>query len=207
MTDTFDRRRFLNTAVLGGATVVGASALGSFAPEAAFAANRPDGGAGTAAVEPLALDPNFAEGRITGIDGSLLLVTGSDKRFHRIYLTGATSIWKLRPVGPEAAQLGDGLYARGVLLDDGTLAADAVWLNIVNLTVHVTSIGKDVIHFDHHGNRIVGHVVAGTTAAVYNSTPPVSDLTLLRVGSHAQIIGAWRPDTNEVDIATVYAAA
>lgn len=206
MTDTFDRRRFLNTAVLGGATVVGASALGSFAPEAAFADLRTDGD-GATALDPLALDPNFAEGRITGIDGSLLLVAGSDKRFHRIYVTGATSVWKLRPAGLDAARVGDGLYARGVLLEDGTLAADAVWLNIINITVHITSIGKDVIHFDHHGDRVIGHVVAGTTAAVYNSTPPVSDLTMLKVGSHAQVIGAWRPDTNEVDIATVYAAA
>ncbi len=30
---------------------------------------------------------------------------------------------------------------------------------------------------------------------------------LLQVGRHAQVIGAWRPDTNEVDLATVYAAA
>jgi hypothetical protein len=42
---------------------------------------------------------------------------------------------------------------------------------------------------------------------VYNSTPPVSDLTQLKVGYHAQVIGAWRPDTNEVDLATVYSAA
>jgi len=199
MTD-IDRRRFLNTAVLGGATVVGATALGSVAPEAAFADVQPD-------LDPSAPDPDFAEGRITGINGSMLLVTGSDKSLHRIYVTSGTSIWKLRPTGVDAAQVGDGLYARGVLLDDGTLAADAVWLNIVNLTVLITSIGKDVIHFDHHGDRVVGHVVLGTTAAVYNSTPPVSDLTQLKVGYHAQVIGAWRPDTNEVDLATVYSAA
>jgi hypothetical protein len=200
MTDNLDRRRFLNAAVLGGATVVGASALGSFAPEAAFADLRAD-------VDPSAPDPDFAEGRITGIDGSMLLVGGSDKTLHRIYVTGATSVWKLRPTTVAQAQVGDGLYARGVSMGDGTLAADAVWLNIVNLTVYITSIGQDVIHFDHHGDRVVGHVVAGTTAAVYNSTPPVGDLTMLKVGSHAQVLGAWRPDTNEVDIATVYAAA
>ena len=200
MTDNLDRRRFLNAAVLGGATVAGASALGSFAPEAAFADLRAD-------VDTAAPDPEFAEGRITGIDGTMLLVAGSDKALHRIYVSSGTSVWKLRPTGVDAAQVGDGLYARGVPMGDGTLAADAVWLNIVNLTVHITSIGPDVIHFDHHGNRVVGHVVAGTTVAVYNSTPPVSDLTMLKVGSHVQVLGAWRPDTNEVDVATVYAAA
>ncbi|MBM0224688.1 MULTISPECIES: hypothetical protein [Micromonospora] len=30
---------------------------------------------------------------------------------------------------------------------------------------------------------------------------------MLRVGRHVQVLGAWHPDTNEIDIATVYAAA
>lgn len=198
---TVDRRRFLTKAVLGTATtVVGATALGSLAPEVALADTAPDIGAG-------AVDPNFAEGRITGIKGALLMVTGSDLTLHQIYLTGATSVWKLRPTTLDAAAVGDGLYARGVRLDDGTLAADAVWLNIVNLEVHITSIGTDMMHLDHNGNRIVGHVVSGTSAAVYNGTPAVSDLSLLKVGQHAQVVGAWRPDTNEIDIATVFAAA
>ncbi len=200
--DSLGRRKFLSSAVLGTAavtTVVGASSLGSFAPEAAGAQQHP-----AAAGE---VDPNFVEGRIISVQKGMLLVTSSDKSMHRIHLTGATSVWKLRPTTSDAAKVGDGLYARGVRMPDGTLAADAVWLNIVNLTVHITSIGRDMMHLDHHGDRIVGHVIAGTTAAVYNSTPAVSDLSLLQVGKHAQVIGAWRPDTNEVDLATVYAAA
>lgn len=204
MTESIARRRLLGTAVLGGAAVVGASALGSMAPEAAFAspgaATEPDLDAG----KP---DPNFAEGRITGVNGSMLLVTGSDTTLHRIHVTSVTSVWKLRATTFDEAKVGDGLYARGVRLADGSLAADAVWLNIVNLTVHIASIGRDVLHLDHHGSRVVGHIVRGTTAAVYNGTPAISDLSLLQAGTHAQIIGAWRPDTNEVDIATVYAHA
>ena len=57
----------------------------------------------------------------------MLLLTGSDKAIHRIYVTGATSVWKLRPATVDAAEVGDGLYARGVRMDDGTLAADACW--------------------------------------------------------------------------------
>ena len=30
---------------------------------------------------------------------------------------------------------------------------------------------------------------------------------MLRVGGHVQVLGMWHPDTNEIDIATVYAAA
>ncbi|MGQ0841154.1 cell wall protein [Actinokineospora sp.] len=199
-TDSLGRRRFLTSAVLGTAgTVLGATAMGALTPEIAMADDKPIG-----AGEP---DPNFAEGRITGIDGALLLVTGSDRTLHRIHLTSGTSVWKLRPTTLDQAKVGDGLYARGVLLPDGTLAADAVWLNIVNLQTHISAIGRDVLHLDHNGSKIVGHVVAGTTAAVYNGTPAVSDLSMLQVGRHVQVIGAWRPDTNEVDIATVYAAA
>lgn len=200
MSDILGRRRFLSSAVLGTtATVITATTIGAVAPEA-IADPRLD-------VEAGAVDPNFIEGRITGIAGGLLMVTSSDRVISQIHMTKATSVWKLRPTTADSAAVGDGLYARGVRMPDGTLAADAIWLNIVNLQVHITSIGRNVMHMDHHGDRIVGHVVAGTTAAVYNSTPAVSDLSLLQVGKHAQVIGAWRPDTNEVDLATVYAAA
>ncbi|WP_233157912.1 cell wall protein [Actinokineospora bangkokensis] len=196
------RRKFLTRAVLGSAgAVAGATALGSLAPEVALAAT------GDRVVPAGEVDPDFAEGRVTAISGSLLLVTGSDKVLHRIHLTGGTSVWKLRPTTLDAAAVGDGLYARGVRLPDGTLAADAVWLNIVNLQAHVAAITSDALHLDHAGSRVVGHVVAGTTAAVYNGTPAVRDLSLLQVGRHVQLVGAWRPDTNEVDIATVYASA
>jgi hypothetical protein len=199
--ESLDRRKFLTRAVLGStAAVVGATALGAVAPEAAFAE---DGWT----LDPDAPDPDFAEGRVIGIQGTMLMVTGSDRTLHRIQLTSGTSIWKLRPTTFDEAKVGDGLYARGARMPDGVLAADAVWLNIVNLQTHIVGINRETLHLDHHGSRIVGHVVAGTTAAVYNGTPAVSDLSLLQVGNHAQIIGAWRPDTNEVDIATVYAAA
>jgi hypothetical protein len=199
MSTSMDRRRLLGAAVLGGTgAIVGATALGSLAPEAAFAA-------GTTPVSPGAPDPDFAEGRVTAIDGSLLLVTGSDSTRWRIQVTNGSSIWKLRPTTFDQIRAGDGLYARGVPLPDGTLAADAIWVNIVNLHLHIAAIARNLIHFDHRGERIVGHVVPGTSAAVYNNTPAVADLSMLRVGSHVQVLGTWIPDTNEIEIATVYA--
>ncbi|UYM05069.1 cell wall protein [Solicola gregarius] len=200
MARRMDRRRLLSGAVLGGAGLVGATALGSLAPEAA--------GAGRSQkVDPGAPDPNFVDGRITGRDEHVLRVTSADGTLHRIRLTGGTSVWKLRPTTLDRIDVGDGLYARGVRMPAGELAADSIWVNIVNLTVHVTAIGKHQLRLDHRGSKVVGHVVAGTSAAVYNGTPAVSDLSMLRVGGHARVIGAWRPDTNEVDIATIYAAA
>lgn len=197
---TMDRRRLLTTAVLGSATLVGATAFGSVAPEDALAAAPVD------LVDAGLPDPNFVEGRVTAVTGSMLLVTGSDNVMHAIRITDATSIWKLRPAKFDQIAVGDGLYARGVRLD-GTLAADAVWVNIVSIHVHIASMGRNQITMEHYGSRMVGHVVPGVTAAVYNGTPAVSDMSLLRVGSHAHVIGAWRPDTNEIDIATIFTAA
>lgn len=198
MTGT-DRRRFLTAAVLGGGTIAGATTLGSVAPEAAFAREKielPDG----------VRDPNFAEGVITSIDGTTLMVTGSDRTLYSIRVTGGTSIWKLRPTSFDQVKRGDGLYARGVRLADGTLAADALWVNIVNLDCHVNSIERGRLQLTHNGRRIVGNVIQGTTAAVYGNAPAVADLSGLQVGKHIKIIGAWRPQTGEVDIATVYSA-
>ncbi|TDD14352.1 cell wall protein [Kribbella turkmenica] len=199
MTTTINRRSLLTRAALGATGLVAASAMGSLAPEAAFAAasQYPEAG------QP---DPNFAEGLIIGRNRDLLQVRGSDGRMHRIQLTGVTSVWKLRPTTLDEVRIGDGMYARGVLMPDGILAAESVWVNIVNLTVGITSIGRSVLNLDHHGQNVVGHVQPGLTAAVYNGTPAVSDLSMLEVGRHAQVIGAWRPGTNEIDIATIYAS-
>lgn len=196
-TNRMDRRRLLTTAALGGAGIAGATALGSLAPEAAFAAEPLD-------LEPGAPDPNFAEGRVTSVTGTVVLLAGSDGALHRIQVTNGTSIWKLHPTTFDRVGKGDGMYVRGVRLTDGTLAADSIWVNIVNLTAHIAAVSRNVLHLDHHGKRIIGHVVPGTTAAVYNGTPAISDISMLRVGRHVQVIGAWHPDTNEVDIATVY---
>ncbi|HET6989495.1 MAG TPA: cell wall protein [Kribbella sp.] len=199
MTTTMDRRSLLTRAALGATGLVAATAMGSLAPETAFAA-------ASQYPEPGQPDPNFAEGLITGRNQDLLQVQGSDGRLHRIQLTGVTSVWKLRPTTIDQATIGDGLYARGVLMPDGTLAAESVWINIVNLTVSITSIGRSALQLDHHGQKVVGYVQSGLTAAVYNGTPAVSDLSLLKVGRHAQVIGAWRPGTNAIDIATIYAS-
>lgn len=200
---SIDRRRLLTSAVLGGAGIVGASGLGSLAPEAAFAAPS----ASDQALKSLAglPDPNFVEGVVTGISETQLTVTPSTGGNDRIYVTHGTSIWKLHPATFDKIEIGDGLYSRGLRLPDGALAADAVWVNIVNLQGHVVSLSRNTIHMDHAGSPVVAHVIPGTSAVSYNSTPAVSDMSMLRVGQHIQVLGAWHPGTNEIDISTVYA--
>ncbi|WP_377271339.1 cell wall protein [Peterkaempfera sp. SMS 1(5)a] len=190
----FDRRRFLTTAALGGATIVGASALGGLDADAAFAAPTPS-------LDPAIAAAAFAEGRITAINGSVLEVAASNGGQHLIQLTNATSIWKLEPTTADAVKVGDGLYARGVPMPDGTIAADAIWVNIVNLAVTVRGIAKDRLHFAHGAHGLVGRVVHGTTTASYLAGALTSDLSQVRIGQSVQVLGAWRPEDGSVDIA------
>jgi hypothetical protein len=192
------RRRFLTTAALGGATIVGATALGGIDADAAFAAPSPS-------LDPAISASAFAEGRITAINGSVLEVAGSYGDQHLIQLTNATSVWKLRPTTADAIRVGDGLYARGVDMPDGTVAADAVWVNIVNLHCTIRGIAKDRLHMTHgdHDHAVVGRIVAETTTASYLGGALTSDLSRVRIGQAAQILGAWRPEDDSIDIARV----
>ncbi|MGH8793493.1 MAG: cell wall protein [Stackebrandtia sp.] len=200
MTTAINRRRVLTGAVLGGAAIVGASTLGALSPEAVFAEELAD------VPEPGAPDPNFAEGIVTDVSDGVISATGSDgKTMWRIRATEATSVWKLTPSNLDNVEVGDGLYARGVRMDDGSLAADSVWVNIVNLSAHVESVSDNTLHLVHNDDHVVARVVPDVTAAVYNGTPAISDISMVKVNTHVQVVGAWIPGTNEVEISTVYA--
>lgn len=189
-----DRRRFLTSAAVAGATIVGASALGGLDPDAAFAASmKPTDRAFASAI--------FTEGIITSIKGSMLHVHGSQGADHRVQLTNATSVWKLRPTTAAAINPGDGMYGRGVLMPDGSIAADAIWVNIVNLTCTVQSVASNKVRMKHNNHMITGHIVPGTTVASHGGNLPTKDLTGLRAGRAVQVLGAWRPSDGSVEVA------
>ncbi|HEY5985413.1 MAG TPA: twin-arginine translocation signal domain-containing protein [Streptosporangiaceae bacterium] len=189
-----NRRRFLTYAAIGGATIVGASALGGLDPDAAFAAPMKP-------TDPAISAADFAEGIITAIKGSTLHIHGSYGTDYRVQLTNATSVWKLRPTTAAAIKVGDGMYGRGVRMPDGTIAADAVWVNIVNLTCTIRAIASDRVQLQHNGHALTGRIVPGTTVAAYRMGTPTSDLSRLRVGQPVQVLGAWRPADGSVDVA------
>lgn len=199
MHTSVDRRRFLTGAALGGATIVGASALGGLDADAAFAAPQ-------APVDKAITKSVFAEGRIAAIKGSTLSVHGSYGERHLIQLTNATSVWKLVHTTASAIEVGDGLYARGVPMPDGTIAADAVWVNIVNLYCEIRGLGKDRISLLHNNHALVGRIVRGTTVASYGDAAPTSDLSRLKLNQAVQVLGAWRPADDSIDIARLMTA-
>lgn len=192
--DGMRRRRFLTTAALGGATIVGATALGGLDAEAAFAAEP--------SLDPAIASSTFVEGRITGITGSVLEVAGSNGGHSRVQMTNVTSVWKVRATTAEVIEVGDGLYARGVTMPDGTVAADAVWVNIVNLDTQIRGIAKNRLHLAHGQHELVGHVTPDATAS-YAGRALTSDLSRLRIGQSAQVLGAWRPSDNSVDVVRI----
>ncbi|MFJ6569279.1 cell wall protein [Streptomyces sp. NPDC091292] len=189
------RRRFLTTAALSGATIVGATALGGIDADAAFAAEP--------SLDPAIAKSSFVEGRITGITGSVLEVAGSYGDHARVQMTNATSVWKVRATTAEVIEIGDGLYARGVPMPDGTVAADAVWVNIVNLDTQIRGIAKNRLHLAHGRHEVVGNVISNTTNASYAGRALTSDLSQLRIGQSAQVLGAWRPSDNSVDVVRI----
>ena len=190
-----DRRRLLARAALGGATIVGATALGGIDADAAFAAQQPS-------LDPAISKSSFVEGRITAISGSVLEVAGSYGDHSRVQMTNATSVWKVRPTTAKVIEVGDGLYARGVEMPDGTIAADAVWVNIVNLHTTIRGIEKQRLHLAHGSHEITGNLIADTNAS-YAGRAPTSDLSRLRIGQSAQVLGAWRPSDDSVDVVRV----
>jgi hypothetical protein len=192
-----DRRQFLTRAALGSATAVSAASLGPLAPLA-------QAGDGTSVAPVNGLDPNFFEGRIVSMDGSALVVTSDSYLIRRIQVTNGTTIWKFRDTTFDQIAVNDRLYARGVIAENGDFVAQSIWVNIVNLHVEIASIRSGRLLFNHPNGRLVGHLKPDTVAA-YNSGPETRDLSRLRPGLHIQVIGAWHPDTNEVDVARIYA--
>ncbi|MCC4314460.1 cell wall protein [Streptomyces malaysiensis] len=226
--DPLDRRRFLTAAALRGATVIGTGALSASALSTGVLGTRVTGTTGAAGVigatalgavdadaafaAPIRpLDPSvarsaFAEGRIAAINGDVLEVAGSYGDHSRVRITGATSVWKGRATTAADIETGDGLYARGLPLPDGTLAADAVWVNIVNLHATIRGIEKTRLHLAHGQHEIIGNLMAERTSAAYGDASPTADLSRLTIGQSAQVLGAWRPSDGSVDLVRVAVA-
>lgn len=197
MNPAIDRRKLLTSAAVGGATIVGASALGALDATAAFAEPTPS-------VDPAIDKSTFIEGRITGIKNGMLDVTSSEGELHRLQITNGTSVWKVHATSIDAIDVGDGLYARGVEMPDGSIAADAVWVNIVNMACTVRAISRDRLALDHGHNAVIGRVLDGTTTISYQGGAQTNDMSGLRIGQAVQVLGAWRPSDDSIDMVTMW---
>jgi hypothetical protein len=196
MSDRIHRRQFLTAATLGGAGVVSAAALGGALADVAVVQ-----AADLAVDQP---DPEFLEGKVVSVEGSSLVVLSGDLLLRRVLAGSGTEVWKIRDTTIEEIRADDWVYARGTPMPDGAFAAHSIWVNIVNVHFQVVGVEQDRFHLDHGGERWVGHVQPDTVAR-HSLRAPTRDLSGVTVGSHVQVVGAWRPDTNEIDVSTVFA--
>jgi hypothetical protein len=194
--DRMDRRRFLATTALGGAGVVSAAGLAGVLSTATAEAADID-----LAGQP---DPNFLEGKVVSVDAASLVVLTPDLVLRKMLVTNGTQVWKVRDTTLESVQANDHFYARGLPLQDGSFAAESIWVNIVNLHAEVVGVDGSTLSFSHHGEAWTGHLQPDTVAR-YSMRPPSRDLSGVAAGQHVQVVGAWRPGTNEVDVSTVFA--
>jgi len=189
-----DRRQFLTRAALGSATVVSVGGLG---PTLA----RADGESEAARVD--GDDPNFFEGLVASIRDSTLLVTSNTYLIRRVQVGSGTRVWKGGDATLADIRPGDYLYASGVPGQNADFFADGIWANIVNLDVQIANVAPGRLDFNHTGGPIVAHLTANTVVA-YNGAAETKDLSRLRPGLYAQVIGAWRPGTDEMDVTRIY---
>ncbi len=198
MDSRMNRRRFLTATALGGAGVVNAAGLAGMLSTATVAEAADTDLAGLA-------DPNFLEGKVVSVDATSLVVLTPDLVLRRALVTNGTQVWKARDTTLDQVRPDDHLYARGLPLQDGSFAADSIWVNIVNLHAEVVGVEEGgTLRFSHHGDAWTGHLQPDTVAR-YSMRAPSRDLSGITAGQHVQIVGAWRPGTNEVDVSTVFA--
>jgi hypothetical protein len=191
-----DRRHFLARAALGSAAVLSATSLGGVAVAAREGEGDPSPVDGS--------DPTFFEGLVVSAKENTLVATSGEHLVRRLRVGNATQVWKAGWTTFDQIRAGDYVYARGVPAEDGDFIADALWANIVNLHVEIADIASGRLMLNHVGGPIVGHLLPSTVVA-YNVGPETRDLSRIRQGLHLQIVGAWRPGTDEVQITRVYA--
>jgi hypothetical protein len=89
-------------------------------------------------------------------------------------------------------------------MPDGTIAVDAVWVNIVNLYCTIKGIGTDKIDLAHGHHALTGRVVKGTTTASYlHGGAVTANLSGLKINQPVQVLGTWRPADNSVEIVRI----
>ncbi len=190
-----NRRQLLKTSVLGGAGTLSAAALGFAQPF------QPTQGQG----EPGGLSPNFAHGLVQAVEKGIIIAVDEDRAPLRVAVNDGSRVWKGVDTTFDDVQPGDFFYVRGTRADDGTLVAETIWLNIVNLTIEIQNVSDDRMDFVDHNGTGVGRLMP-YTVAVHDLAPPSRDLSTLAVaGRYVQIVGTVQPDTGEIHISRIIA--
>lgn len=83
----------------------------------------------------------FGDGTVSEVNGNTIVTRRSGGIVERIVVGPSTNIWKGGNATISAVGSGDFIYARGVPMPDGSMAAIAIWVNIAQVYGKVTSVG------------------------------------------------------------------
>lgn len=159
---------------------------------------RPTSAVVTAPTSPPALQnplSDFLQGTITGVSGNTIRVLDDSRTPWQIMMSPlATELWRAGPTTLESLRVDDFLYARGVTIAPGQLAASNVWVNIVNFWGVVRAADNAGLRF---GDDSLPPVLfqKGTSLYLSGSSAPLSSTSLVGPGMGLQVLGMWDVQT------------
>src|SRR5438105_11913615 len=147
----YTRRELIGRALLAGAGATIAGALPS-GTALATADSGPDS----------AFDPSFLSGQIVSMrSGGRLTIVEAEDRIRAAQLRGGTQIWK-RAVWGGQLDVGDCLYATGVLGSDGIFGIDRMWIGIESVVAKALDVHDWSLILDVGGQTIESAVIDQT---------------------------------------------
>lgn len=189
-----NRRQFLGRALMAGAGAV------VLMPAPAKASPR-----SSTASSATGVDPNFVAGQVAQLDGDSVTVVQADGTVQPMLLTSSSQVWKQGEVGAQPLQVGDGLYARGIVNPAGALQVDNAWVGIANFSGTIVQPGSQqlVVSLDGGlGNQAAQVNPAGTMLEANGGTQVVDSLSALAGGDYVQVIGYCSADSPSAITAT-----
>jgi hypothetical protein len=198
--DRLTRRTLLSRALLAGSGATVVASLGAgVSPREAEAAD--DG----RSVDPT-VDPEFVAGRIVEGAAGTLVVLDPDADFRRIRLGRNGRVWR-EGAWTDDLRVGDCIYARGKLAQDGVLGVEIAWVRIVNLSGAFVggttrSLTVDLLRED------LSPIPIGLApgAVMADGQPASQTVPRLRRGTALRVIGFEGASTHEV-VATLVVAS
>lgn len=191
--DVMTRRAVLARALVVGssATVVGALR----APQSRAALNLIERQAARRSVDPSVIDPNFVAGRVVDRGAGTLAVLDPDHDFRQIRVVDDTWVWREGDVGGGLG-VGDCIYGRGVLGDDGVLQLNKAWVSIFNISGTVVTRGANGFSID-TGWPDLGPLEFGLhpEAKMTDGRPAAQGVPTLQPGDNVRVIGFDSPGT------------
>jgi len=199
----YTRREFLKRVALG----IGLAALVPYQlsrSQHELNRNQPVGAVPAETVIPLTV---FWEGRVSDLFSNAITIYGSGfvwDGIKQVFLEGGrqtefniqvdsdTRIWKGRHVDLSAVEKEDVVYGRGLIMFDGSILAQRLWVNIAQYRGKVSKIRRGMFLLELVGNRQAHIPVLFDVETVINDGQGSQED--ISVGRYIQVLGVMQKD-------------